>query len=27
LLKKTESGKIEDLFFIDEKEESICFQS
>jgi len=26
LLKKTENGKIEDLFFADEKEESICFQ-
>jgi len=26
LLKKTEDGKIEDLFFVDIKEESICFQ-
>ena len=26
LLKKTENGKIEDLFFVDEKEESTCFQ-
>jgi len=26
LLKKTENGKIEDLFFVDEKEESACFQ-
>ena len=27
LLKKTENGKIEDLFFVDAKEESTCFQS
>jgi len=27
LLKKTENGKIEDLFFLDAKEESTCFQS
>jgi len=27
LLKKTENGKIEDLFFVDTKEESACFQS
>ncbi|SEW36407.1 ABC transporter ATP-binding protein [[Clostridium] fimetarium] len=26
LLKKTENGKIEDLFFVDEEEESTCFQ-